>query len=152
MKGLIDVARKLATANPKRPSQPFLRRAISTAYYALFDALAADCADLLVGTGQKRNAPAWTLVFRGMDHATAKKGCKSPEVAALDARVVSFAAAFVTLQEERHKADYDPSGQYNRANVLVAIRTAEIALQNLKAAPKTDRRQLAACVLFRKRS
>ena len=42
-------ARRLALAGPRRPRQADLRRAVSTAYYALFQAMAKDCADVLVG-------------------------------------------------------------------------------------------------------
>ena len=44
---MIVTARKLASASLKKPRQADLRRAISTAYYALFHAMAKDAADML---------------------------------------------------------------------------------------------------------
>jgi uncharacterized protein (UPF0332 family) len=51
---LIVTARKLAKASPKKPRQADLKRAVSTAYYALFHALAKNAADQLVGVAQNR--------------------------------------------------------------------------------------------------
>lgn len=42
---LIITARRLANVNIRRPRQADLRKAVSTAYYALFHVLAQDCAD-----------------------------------------------------------------------------------------------------------
>jgi hypothetical protein len=74
---LIATARRLAKASPKRPRQSDLKRGVSTAYYALFHALARDCADLLVGTGDTRSEPAWAQVYRTLEHGVAKNSCKA---------------------------------------------------------------------------
>ena len=47
---LIAQAGRLANASPKRPRDVDLRRAVSSAYYALFHEMARTGADLLVGT------------------------------------------------------------------------------------------------------
>jgi hypothetical protein len=72
---LIVTARRLARANPNRPRQADLRRAVSTAYYAVFHALARQCADRFVGTGHNRSRPAWQQVYRALDHGFAKNAC-----------------------------------------------------------------------------
>jgi hypothetical protein len=46
---LLDLADYLARRESGRPKQVSLRRAIATAYYGLFHALAFLCADTLVG-------------------------------------------------------------------------------------------------------
>ena len=46
---LLATARRLAKASPQKPRQSDLKRAISTAYYALFHAMARNAADMLVG-------------------------------------------------------------------------------------------------------
>ena len=51
---MIVTARRLAVANRTKPRQSDLKRSISTAYYALFHAIAKDAADLLVGAGTMR--------------------------------------------------------------------------------------------------
>ncbi|HVY50205.1 MAG TPA: hypothetical protein VHA07_01450 [Devosia sp.] len=60
---LIAQARRLANASPKRPRDADLRRAVSAAYYALFQAIAKASADLLVGSaGASRSDKAWRQV------------------------------------------------------------------------------------------
>ena len=52
---LIQTARRLTESGAAQPTQADLRRAVSTAYYALFHCLAATVADLLTGaTGPDR--------------------------------------------------------------------------------------------------
>jgi hypothetical protein len=63
---LIATARKLAKASPQKPRQADLKRAVSTAYYALFHALAKDAADMLVGVGPSRPDKAWTQTYRAL--------------------------------------------------------------------------------------
>ena len=53
---LMEVARALAESDPAPSIQARLRRAVSTAYYALFHCLAASAADLFIGP--ERNS-AW---------------------------------------------------------------------------------------------
>ena len=67
-KGLIVTARKLAHASTQKPRQADLKRAISTAYYALFHAMAKNAADLLVGVGSNRPDKAWTQTYRALQH------------------------------------------------------------------------------------
>ena len=62
----------LARAGSKRPRQSDLKRAISTAYYALHHALAREAADLLVGKGVSRSTDAWVQVHRSLEHGFAK--------------------------------------------------------------------------------
>ena len=69
----IATARDLVALNVRgRPRQSDLRRAVSTAYYALFHCLAGCCADLLVGDpGANRSLSAWNQTYRGLQHAFA---------------------------------------------------------------------------------
>src|SRR5262245_24760415 len=73
--GLIVTARRLARTSPNRPRQADLRRATSTAYYALFQAMAKDVADLFAGAGPNRPDKAWRHAYRALDHGTAKNAC-----------------------------------------------------------------------------
>ncbi len=56
---LIALANRLASASPNKPRQADLRRAVSTAYYALFHAMAKNVADTMAGAvkGTDRNKP-----------------------------------------------------------------------------------------------
>lgn len=155
MKGLaadlLTTARRLARANPKKPRQADLRRATSTAYYALFHAFAQSSADLLVGTGAARSDGAWTQTYRALDHGFAKKACGQASALSFPTDIVNAADQFVLLQEERHSADYDPDARYTRAQVLQLIQDAESAIAALKNAPKKDQRAFAVLLMLKRR-
>ena len=71
----IETARHLTTSSSGRPRQSDLRRAVSTAYYALFHCLAICCANMLVGgPGASRSEAAWRQAYRALNHG-AKKRC-----------------------------------------------------------------------------
>src|SRR5207237_8369588 len=68
---LLELADHLARREPRRPKQVSLRRAISSAYYAVFHALAFLCAETLVGGSKSWQAV--TPVYRSLDHGGAKR-------------------------------------------------------------------------------
>lgn len=148
---MIVTARKLANASPKRPRQADLRRAISTAYYALFHAMAKDAADMLVGVGPNRPDKAWTHTYRSLQHGDAKSACEAVRNLNFPNTIKTCADAFVALQQKRHDADYDPDYRVLRADALDAIQLAEDAIRDLKASPKRDRRAFAVQILMKKR-
>jgi hypothetical protein len=76
---VLSTAPKLARS-ATRPRQTDLKRAVSTAYYAIFNFLAKECADLLVGTGQARNYACWRHVHRALDHGFAKMPAKEQAI------------------------------------------------------------------------
>jgi len=148
---LLDAARRLAAASRGRPAQPYLRRAVSTAYYALFDRLARECADALVGTGQARGTTTWVQVYRALEHGFAKNGCIQARNLALPTTITAFADAFVALQEQRHRADYDPVARFSRVDAIDLIDRAETALHELRSATRAERRDFAVLILLRRR-
>ena len=63
-----------------------------------------------------------------------------------------FAEAFVTLQAERHRADYALDGNpFYKSDVVAAIDTAERAISQFEWADIEVRRSFAVHVLFRLR-
>src|SRR5262245_19250431 len=96
----------LATAGHRRPRHSNLKRAVSTAYYALFHALAKDAADLLVGVRPTRARNAWVQTYRALDRGFAKQACREAKKLGFSRNVAACSDEFVALQEARHKADY----------------------------------------------
>lgn len=137
--------------NSGKPSNANLRRATSNAYYAMFHTLARTAANLLVG-GQNaaRSRGAWRQVYRGFDHHQAKIACsfKNKQSRAVlklfPNSIQDFADAFVTLQEKRHSADYDPYAKFTKSDAKSDIALARQAIAGFNAASKKDR--LAFCV------
>jgi uncharacterized protein (UPF0332 family) len=125
---LLDQARHLATREPKKPRQASLRRAISSAYYALFHLLLYEATHMLfpgAPVGLRERAS------RAFSHGEAKSVCEAwakgngidgLTIVPIENGLQDISAALVDLQELRHKADYDLTETFDRHEVLVAIK------------------------------
>ena len=146
---LIAQANRLSRVTKRPARQVDLKRAVSAAYYAMFHALAKECADLVAGPARDRSEAAWRQVYRALEHGVAKTACKQARSKGFPAEVIKFAEAFVALQEHRHTADYDPLATYARADVATLIGEASEAIRGLGQAPVRQRRAFVALVLLR---
>lgn len=149
---LLSTAKRMVALSRTRPRQSDLKRAISTAYYALFHAVARNNADRLIGVGANRSDKAWRQTYRALNHGEAFRACNNLLALGFPADLVQVGIAFRTLQEQRHNADYDPTHRVSRQDALAAISTAEAALTALQGASRKDQAALAALVLFKFRS
>ena len=148
---LIAAALDLVEAGGRgRPRQANLRRAVSTAYYAMFHCLAAICADLLVGgEGSERSEPAWRQVYRALEHGAARQRCNRPAMMQrFPPEIRQFAERFVAMQQKRHQADYAPEGDFDKDTVLQDIIAVAEAIAKLRQVPVKDRRAFAVYLLF----
>jgi uncharacterized protein (UPF0332 family) len=134
---LLETARYLLRRNQNRPSQGDLRRAISTAYYALFHRLIDDAvARLVVDAGQR------DVVARAYSHTEMKKACQSVQksplpkpvdtffVTGVPSEVLSIAKLFVLLQEIRHEADYNRGKHFTRLETRDLLARMEPTLRD----------------------
>ena len=147
---LVEAARSMTESGPGRPTQARLRRAVSTAYYAMFHCLAGCAANLIIGRARK---PAWHQTYRALEHGKARNACedKGP-MAAFPQEVRHFAKTFVILQKARQQADYALDGRYGKLTVLGAIDMAERTIVRFEQADAQHRRAFVAHVLFKRRS
>jgi hypothetical protein len=148
---LLDVAHDLSRRTGRRPREAFMRRAVSTAYYAMFHALARLCADQLIG-GIHAKTAAWARVYRALDHKAAKSVLRNKEATGLASEINAFGEAFALLQERRYQADYDPAPfryYFNQTSALINL--AETAIRGLNSLGAEERRALATLVLFKQR-
>jgi len=143
---LLHQARQLATHEPRRPKQASLRRAVSTAYYALFHLLTLEATDRMI-TGHNRDSLRLAM-RRAFDHVGMKEACK--EIVKPNARRLSrcmanqspsvtlkkVADTFVALQQARHEADYDLFRTFTRSEVLTLVGQVERAFLYWKAISK----------------
>lgn len=139
-RGLLDQAAHLCKKEPKRPQQASLRRAVSTAYYALFHLLVgAACERFIPGQSPERGALRHVL-RRAFVHADMKRISTSFAGGTLpdDWKTVSGAAivphdlrtvanAFVELQEARYEADYDLRRGFTRQEAVDLVAQCEAA-------------------------
>lgn len=146
---LLKRARSSLNSGKGRPNGAFLRRAVSDSYYALFHALAAACADQLVGVNQRKSPP-WCRLYRSLDHSKLKADFETilrHEIGLLPL----IARIFITLQQERHGADYDPIWSKKRIDVSALIDKAEAALLALEQLADDDLLQLSSTLVARTR-
>jgi len=128
----LENARALAKIDSGRPRFASLRRAVSTAYYALFQALCETCVAELVGWDQP-----WaviTPIFRALDHGRAKQVLNESSIAATP-ELERMGRAFSDLLEAREWADYDPEPRPNfRGRAKTALFTRSEALRFIEIA------------------
>ena len=91
----------------RSPDEVDTRRAVSAAYYALFDSIANDGAAVFGSAGPETVGQ----VVRAFEHGTMSKVCRTylqqPLRGNTDPRLINVAQAFVDLQDARVAADYD---------------------------------------------
>ena len=151
---LITASRHLiATQDPADPPSPdFLRRAISTAYYAAFRALADSNADCLIGNVNNPTLEyAWRWVNRGLDHSAAKRNLKRDRQR-FSRAVQEFIETFAALQDARHTADYDTSREFTTSEASAWVDRAERAITSFLDADIEERRAVATSALIKGRS
>src|ERR1700678_2198186 len=110
---LLQQAYDLANKEPTDPKQASLRRAISTAYYALFHLLVDEAVSKWAVERQR------SILARTFDHGKMKGICSDVLEAAKGGGNVSpelgtVSRNFIQLQQHRHTADYDNSRQWSR--------------------------------------
>ena len=147
----LATAEALLGARVSGPSQADLRKAASIAYYAVFYALCQNAADCLIGAGVGERA--WRQAFRALDHGFAKRQCQNQQVmAGFPPGIRFFAGNFISLQEQRHTADYDPDLTLSVDDARTYINEAKQAIDALAAASEKDRHDFAAWVALRHRA
>lgn len=128
---LLAIADRLAEPMVGEPQQASFRRAISTAYYALFHLLVQAVVQSWKGSSSARS---------GLEHRTMKdvsnsiprgnwRGWSTPSLAVpIDLEAV--AASFVVLQEARLQADYDNTKKWSSVDARVLVGDAHNAFAN----------------------
>jgi uncharacterized protein (UPF0332 family) len=153
---LLDFAESSTTqASRTRSQQVVIRRAISSAYYALFHALCYVCADGLVGWSRKEE---FEPIYRSLEHASARRLLRHPDAKALGAAVERVGTTFAELQDLRHEADYSPPGRrfgttkpFTQKEALAWIRDAREAAEIVGGLDATARRRLAILLIAKQR-
>ena len=146
----IETARVLTRrAGSGRPRETDLRRAVSTAYYAMFHCLALCCADALAGkTSANRSRRAWLQTYRALEHRDARKRCEGPRIREFPDAIQEFARQFVNMQGLRHHADYNPAKSFALSEVIQEIDATEEIIGEFAKAPANDRRAFAVYALL----
>lgn len=154
--GLLEQSAQLATLDRRRPKQVNLRRAVSSAYYALFHLLSSEAAGLYAVEFELRARVCRTLNHAEMKRVSAQfavnklpKGIQpgGPYTTPADLRLV--ADAFLLLQQFRHEADYDHTRVFTRSEALSVVQRARSAFEAWGRVRKADDARLyLACFLL----
>ena len=147
---LLEVADALAGLAGQRDLKAAQRRAVSTAYYAVFHALCFICADELVRWSRSNDIDP---IYRSVEHGFASKVLAGKRAAAIGERVLRIGAAFTDLQKRRHAADYRPPGLQVADGW--ATETIELARQTITAIEQleeVERRRIAILLIARPRA
>lgn len=149
---LLWLSEELARQSREIKSATVERRAVSTAYYAVFHAITSLCAAELLGAGAAlKKTPEFERVYRALDHKSLKAAFNA---APLNNSIAlkALGERIVDLQSERIRADYLPSGRlYKKSECDGLVQSARIIMQSLKDLSAQDRRMLAVFLIFKNR-
>ena len=157
---LLTLARRLSVGSgASHPNDAELRRAVSTAYYALFHKVARAAAERFMGPGQE-NAAGFSILYRGLEHREIKSVCEALQVSTLKQKyqtslgrqffsqdMKDFCSALPALQEARHSADYDPGRRFIPSDVASLIDAAETAMDAFDRAAADEKTDVLALML-----
>jgi uncharacterized protein (UPF0332 family) len=144
---LLSQAHHLVSLDPKRPKQASLRRAISTSYYAVFHLFTANAALRFI---PKRPVGLVARVQRAFSHQEMRKACQAFSSRALSEPLLTLvgqlpseqlrniASAFIELQEQRHKADYDTGANFSRNETKAFLEKADSIFATWREIENTD--------------
>lgn len=136
-----------------RRSSAYRRRAISTAYYASFHAIARLCADHL-SRGTSRDDPTYERIYRALEHGPMKEAFSESPLKDSE-KLRKIGAGLTQLQAERFRADYMPPARgmfpYSKAEEMLDLARGVITDVESIRINTTECRMLAANLLFRDR-
>jgi uncharacterized protein (UPF0332 family) len=139
---LLELAQQLANLEPANPRQACLRRAVSTAYYALFHLLIFEATlnwgraelrpDLgrVFGHGKMKTA---SVERRSQLEAYFKKNPPEGRELAVFKHLHTVAQTFIQVQHRREEADYDTGKEWTQTDVLAQIVAVGAAFESWKA-------------------
>ena len=147
---LIDSARH-SLASQQTESRGANHRAISTAYYAAYDALCENNASVLVGQPADRaGVDAWIRVYRGSSHRHAVNNLLRHRIS-LSGDGQHFALTLNTLYQARIRADYHPTSVFDRQAAEHRLDQAEDAIESFVKLSQQERIAVATITLLRDR-
>jgi uncharacterized protein (UPF0332 family) len=148
---LLDVADQMAREGAR--SSALRRRAVSTAYYAVFHALAKSCAGILLPSVD-RDSEMYQRVYRALDHGPLRTAFATTGPLKDRETLQKIGELVVQLQSERHHADYMPpkKGLFSRSKAETLIGKARRAVTEIERLSDQNRVALATWLLFKSRS
>ena len=131
-------------------SGAYRRRAVSTAYYAVFHSLAKVCTKVLIADTRTDE---YVRIYRALDHGPLKNAFSTGPLKDR-AQLREIGNIVILLQSERHKADYLPPtrGIFTRKRAQELVDQARDVVAKIEAPDEPDQVTLAAHLLFKNRT
>jgi len=128
------------------------RRAVSTAYYAVFHTVLQLCAAELLGAEFDAASPEYVTVYRALAHEGMRKSFQSGPLKDI-AEIKAIGNRVLALQTERNDADYMPmrKGMYTLRQCRDIVQSARETIAEIEGLSPELRRTLAVNLLFKKR-
>ncbi len=146
---LLALAEELAAKSERSPT--LRRRAVSTAYYAVFHALAELCADELLGSETGKRSNEYIRIYRSLDHGTLKTAFGTAPLNSVSA-LQKIGNRVVRLQSERIRSDYLPQQSlYTSDQSIDLVKSARTSMFSISKLSREERRTLAVSLLFKNR-
>jgi len=131
---LLELAQHLANLHTERPHQASLRRAVSTAYYALFHLLIAEA------TANWARPELRAILGRCFDHGPMKNASeakvsqintasKDHPLEGAEKHLYTVAKVFIQAQQRRNDADYNMAKEWTQVEVATQIASVDEAFQ-----------------------
>ena len=154
---MIDPSELIATAYKilqGSPTDSDLRRAVATAYYAMFHHICASFSTIVKHPAGEDYARARLQAYRYIDHGFAKTRCIEAKSSArkVPPGMVRFATAFVDLQQYRSEADYDPDVIFDEASVRNYVGEAQNAMLAYDSESMEAQRAFAIFIALRSKT
>jgi hypothetical protein len=155
---LLTLAGHLSVPAATDPERAWLRRSISTAYYALFQRLVQSAAQRWTGTAASRLGLERTFKHDQMKEVSRAvstgswRGWSTPQLP-VPLELREIAKSFIGLQEARHQADYSNEKSWTQTEVAAKLSDARTAFQNWKkidGSPAADRTCAESAFISRK--
>jgi hypothetical protein len=112
-----------------------------------------------MGVGNEAR-PGYGMIYRGFSHGRMKTVCTAIDVAqlsntlrrqlgtpAVSQDMRDFAGSFLTLQDDRHRADYDPHTKFVHSDAVDAVALAELALEAFDRTTAEEQADVLALML-----
>jgi uncharacterized protein (UPF0332 family) len=143
-KDLIASADKLLD---RTPSNADVRRAVSTAYYAIFHHISWKLFEAVaLPFGSTSPTGGWVKVYRSPDHVLFLKRCNDVHASwGFPRALTAYADIFVKSYKSRIEADYDPSAVVSLNDASTVVKSIERAIAHFDGTPLEQQR---AFVLF----
>ena len=87
-------------------------------------------------------------MYRALDHGRVKRQCTKQMITKFPQEIQKFADHFVTMQAQRHMADYDPFEQFSRSIVAQLLEETKSTIADFETVDSDDRRAFAVFLLF----